>query len=60
MPVFLDAKDYSVWLDSDLSDIEPLQALMVPAPVGLLGATRVSPWVNNPRNEDARCIEAAP
>ncbi|HIL02571.1 MAG TPA: SOS response-associated peptidase [Myxococcales bacterium] len=60
MPVFLDAKDYAAWLDPDLSDIEPLQALMVPAPVGLLEATRVSVWVNNPRNEDARCIEAAP
>ena len=60
MPVFLDAKDYAVWLDPDLSDIEPLQALMVPAPDGLLEATRVSVWVNNPRNEDARCIEAAP
>ena len=58
MPVFLAPSDYAVWLDPGLSDVEPLRSLMVPAPVGLLECIRVSTRVNNPRNEDPRCIEA--
>ena len=59
MPVFLAAADYRTWLDPDSSDLEPLKALMVPAPAGYLEAIRVGTRVNNPRNEDASCIEPA-
>ena len=39
-------------------DVSDLDRLLVPAQSGLLEAVRVSTLVNNPRNEDPRCIEA--
>ncbi|HIF98067.1 MAG TPA: SOS response-associated peptidase [Myxococcales bacterium] len=59
MPVFLAAADHARWLDPNLSDTEPLQSLLMPAPPGYLKAIRVGTRVNNPRNEDPRCIEPA-
>jgi putative SOS response-associated peptidase YedK len=59
MPVFLATADHARWLDPDLSDTEPLQSLLMPAPPGYLKAIRVGTRVNNPRNEDPRCIEPA-
>jgi putative SOS response-associated peptidase YedK len=59
MPVFLAAADHATWLDPDLSDTEQLQPLLIPAQPGYLEAIRVGTRVNNPRNEDPRCIEPA-
>jgi putative SOS response-associated peptidase YedK len=60
MPVFLEASDYELWLDPALHEVCELEPLLVPARPGLLEAIPVSTRVNNPRNEDPRCIEAAP
>jgi len=58
MPVFLGEGDHALWLDPSVSDVSDLDRLLVPAHSGLLEAVRVSTLVNNPRNEDPRCIEA--
>ncbi len=60
MPVFLDEGDHALWLDPSRTDVSDLEPLLVPARPGLLEAVRVSTRVNNPRNEDPRCIEAEP
>jgi putative SOS response-associated peptidase YedK len=57
MPVILDPPDYDLWLDPDTSDLETLAPLMRPYPDGKLEAVQVSTLVNNPMNDEARCIE---
>jgi putative SOS response-associated peptidase YedK len=57
MPVILDPEEYNLWLDSEVSDLETLAPLMRPYPDDKLEAILVSTLVNNPRNDDARCIE---
>jgi len=58
MPVFLADGDFERWLDPACQDVEVIESLLVPAAPGLLQAVEVSTRVNNPRNEDPRCIEA--
>ena len=58
MPVFLAPADHALWLDPQCSDVSLLEPLMVPAEAGYLEAIEVGTRVNNPRNEDPRCIEA--
>jgi len=58
MPVFLGEGNHALWLDPSITDVSDLDRLLVPAQSGLLEAVRVSTLVNNPRNEDPRCIEA--
>ena len=58
MPVFLPESEFTRWLDPACQDAGQVTPLLAPAAPGLLGAIEVSTRVNNPRNEDPRCIEA--
>ena len=60
MPILLARADHAAWLDPLGQDVESLRPLLAPARAGTLEAIAVSTRVNNPRNEDARCIEPAP
>jgi putative SOS response-associated peptidase YedK len=53
MPLILAPDQYDAWLDRRLEDASPLLRL---ASVDLV-AHAVSPAVNNPANDDARCVE---
>ena len=57
MPVILHPKDYAVWLDPDIQDRSRLEPLLVPCTSQDLVTRPVSTHVNNPRNEDAHCVE---
>lgn len=57
MPVILDPSDYDQWLNPEVDELETLAPLMHPYPDGKLEAVPVSPLVNNPKNDDAQCIE---
>ncbi len=58
MPVILPPDAWGRWLDPELTDVEALQALLVPAPDALLTFHPVSTDVNNPRNKSPHLIEA--
>jgi putative SOS response-associated peptidase YedK len=58
MPVILNPAQYNTWLNVAHFNQAQLEALLVPYS-GKLGAYPVSPYVNNPRHDDARCIERA-
>jgi putative SOS response-associated peptidase YedK len=53
MPLILAPEDYAPWLDSRT---ENAVQLLRPAEMALV-LQAVSPFVNNPANDDARCIE---
>jgi putative SOS response-associated peptidase YedK len=55
MPVVLEAGAHAPWLDA-AAEAEALHALLVPAPDALLTAYKVSPRVNNVRNDDEACL----
>jgi len=57
MPVILDRNDYRKWLDPALQKSEQLAPLLRPYPGNELMAYPVSTLVNNPANDDPRCIE---
>jgi putative SOS response-associated peptidase YedK len=57
MPVILDPKDYDLWLDPDVRDAGKVRRLLGPYPPADMTACPVSLRVNNPRNDDAVCIE---
>ena len=59
MPAILHRDDYSLWLDPAVQDVEALQALLRPYPEGEMEARPVSPWVNDARHDDPRCVEPA-
>jgi putative SOS response-associated peptidase YedK len=56
MPVILPQAVYDVWLDPDETDRRRLQPLLAPYDSAPMVADRVSTLVNNPRNDDPRCI----
>jgi putative SOS response-associated peptidase YedK len=57
MPVIMDPAHFSQWLDpSERPDV--LQELLQPYPPESMEAYPVSTFVNNPRNEGPRCVEA--
>ncbi len=56
MPVILPEEAYSLWLESREPPIDRLQALLAPYPSERMTAFPVSTLVNNPSNEDPRCI----
>jgi putative SOS response-associated peptidase YedK len=58
MPVLLERDDLGRWLDTSKNDAESVRGLMVPSSPDRLVATEVSTLVNDPRNEDPRCVEA--
>jgi putative SOS response-associated peptidase YedK len=57
MPVILDPAGCDQWLDADESPSD-LQSLLKPFPRDELTAQPVSTFVNNPRNQGPKCIEA--
>lgn len=59
MPVVLDSAAAASWLDIECA-ADAAQALLGPAPEGYFTPQEVSTYVNNPRHEDARCLEPAP
>jgi putative SOS response-associated peptidase YedK len=60
MPVILDAKHYELWLDPEVHDPNLLEPLLRPYPSEELVVHAVGSLVNNPRNEDPRCVEPMP
>jgi len=55
MPVILDAQDFELWLDPEVSDPDRLQPLLRPCPADPLEAIRVGTFVNSARNEGPGC-----
>ena len=58
MPVILPRRAYSLWLDPTVEDSESLAPLLGPYPAEEMLATPVSKFVNSPRNDGPRCVEA--
>jgi putative SOS response-associated peptidase YedK len=56
MPVILKPQHYCQWLDHHAS-IDQLQAMLAHDGYDGITAVPVSNWVNNPRHNDAKCIE---
>jgi putative SOS response-associated peptidase YedK len=59
MPVILAPEDYGRWLDPETKKPELLEPLLQPFAADAMTAYPVSPVVNTPRNDSARCIEPA-
>ena len=57
MPVILDSKDYSLWLDPEVQP-EPLQTLLRPYQTEAMTSYPVSTLVNNPANNSPECINS--
>jgi putative SOS response-associated peptidase YedK len=57
MPVILAPEDYDLWLDPGVQEPELLHPLLHAYPSENMHAYPISTWVNNPRNDDPRCIE---
>ena len=59
MPVLLTAQSAPAWLDAAATANE-LAPLMRPSPAGTLTRQPVTRYVNDPRHNDARCMEPEP
>jgi putative SOS response-associated peptidase YedK len=59
MPVILDPRHYGAWIDRDVQEPAELAPMLQPFAADRMRAFPVSPVVNNPKNDDARCIEPA-
>jgi putative SOS response-associated peptidase YedK len=57
MPVILEPKDYEQWLDPEVHQTNLLQPMLRSYPAGDMTTYPVSLRVNNPRNDDSKCIE---
>jgi len=57
MPVILEGADYARWLDPGLTDTSLLAPLLRPYAAEKMITWPVSSHVNNPRNDDERCVE---
>jgi putative SOS response-associated peptidase YedK len=57
MPVILSESDYDLWLDPAFKEKAVLQELLKPCPADWLEAYAVSTRVNNPKHEEAACVE---
>ncbi|GAV24872.1 DUF159 family protein [Carboxydothermus islandicus] len=57
MPVILNNKAISVWLDLGIKDIALLKNLLVPYPEEEMDIYEVAPLVNSPRVDIPQCIE---
>jgi len=56
MPAVIEPTDYAAWLDPDYPDLPALLALLGPADPAGWTVSRVSPRVNNPRNQGPELI----
>ena len=59
MPVILPAVAHDRWLTLGNQDVASLQDLLRPYPAEALSCRKVGTLVNNPRNDNPRCIEPA-
>jgi len=57
MPVFLNEEAFDRWLDPAFRNTEQLKGLLAPVADDCLTMKPVSKRVNNPRNDDAQCVE---
>lgn len=57
MPVILEDGDFEAWLDRDLTEFEPLEGLLQPAPDTAITIRPVSRAVNNTRHNGPELIE---
>jgi len=57
MPVLLDRKDESSWLDPENHNVEGLKSLLKPCPSEWLEAYEISTLVNSPRNNVKEVLE---
>jgi putative SOS response-associated peptidase YedK len=57
MPVILPEEVIPLWLEPREPDLDRLQELLIPYPADLMKAYPVSALVNNPVNDNPRCIE---
>ncbi len=60
MPVILDPKDYEQWLDPDVQEVTRLKPILHPYLPEQMTYYPVNLRVNNPRNDDALCVEPLP
>jgi putative SOS response-associated peptidase YedK len=58
MPLVIEPAEWDRWLDPGLIDPDEVSRLLEPREPEL-SAYEVSPYVNDPRHDDARCLEAA-
>ena len=59
MPVILEPSSYNRWLDPACQQVDLLQPLLRPYRSEDMIGYPVSPLVNNPRNENPKCVEPA-
>jgi putative SOS response-associated peptidase YedK len=59
MPVILPPELYARWLDPRAGGFVALRPLLGPFPADAMIAHRVGPAVNDPRHDDALCLEPA-
>jgi putative SOS response-associated peptidase YedK len=59
MPAIIDPVDYDRWMDPNLTDKTEIMRCLDSAPSSALITYPISPWVNSPKHDDERCIEAA-
>ncbi len=57
MPVILNLKDYSRWLDTNIQAADELDDLLVPYASNAMEYYAVSDFVNNARNNSPQCIQ---
>ncbi len=57
MPVVIENDDMNTWLDREVEDADRLLSLLSTQKGDVLEFTPVSTYVNNPRNDDPRCLE---
>ncbi len=56
--MILNPKDYDLWLDPLVQQVEPLQQLLRPYPDVAMTSYPVSTLVNNPANNSLECINS--
>jgi putative SOS response-associated peptidase YedK len=60
MPVIIPRASYALWMDPGITDPASLAGLLAGTEEPPLETTPVTTHVNDPRNDDPRCIEAEP
>jgi len=59
MPAIITPAHYDQWLDSKITEKTEIMGCLNSAPSSQLVTYPISPWVNSPKHDDARCIEPA-
>jgi putative SOS response-associated peptidase YedK len=59
MPAIIAPADYDRWMDPKVTDKAEIMDSLDSTPSSQLVTYPISPWVNSPKHDDERCIEAA-